>query len=703
MIAWGLLDPRFRDAEGFLDGRVCLPASLGVALIIVGAAIATPFARFAFWLSLGLVGQALALQMIDAGPAIRYQHYKPPARLFAEIHPLLLIALVAQTAFVIGGLRRRWPAIRSWTARTFKVWQLLGMGVAFSLTSAAVSREIPLYAWDLLFATFIQMVNLGNLIVMALALPGEAHGSLRATIDTLLDPPESSAAPASRGVDRLVLLAAVWVTVLAAGLNVFSYERHPHVPDEVVYLYHARSLAAGALTLPAPRVPEAFDIYLMNADGDRWYSSVPPGWPALLALGGLLGVPWLVNPLLAGLSVLLTFSFVRQIYDRRTARMAALLLSISPWHIFMGMNFLNHMPVLVGGLAGALAVMRARTTGNPAWGGLAGLAVGLVSLIRPLDGLILAGLLGLWALGLGGRRLHAAGSAAFVLGAFVAGAVVLPYNKLLTGDPIRFPIMAYTDKHFGPGANALGFGANRGLGWPLDPFPGHGPLDAVVNANLNTFSLNTELFGWSTGSLVFVFLLVFSGGTRGSDYLMLATIAAVVLAHSFYWYSGGPDFGARYWYLVLVPSVTLTARGIQHLEGASAGNAARVRLAACGLCLLTLVNYVPWRAIDKYHHYLGMRPDIRRLATERGFGKSLVLIRGKRHPDYASAAVYNPMDLTADAPVYAWDRGPAVRAQLLNAFADRPVWIVNGPSFTRRGFQVLEGPRPGSELMRRGE
>ena len=35
----------------------------------------------------------------------------------------------------------------------------------------------------------------------------------------------------------------------------------------------------------------------------------------------------------------------------------------------------------------------------------------------------------------------------------------------------------------------------------------------------------------------------------------------------FYWYSGGPDFGARYWYLILVPLVVLSVRGLQALQG----------------------------------------------------------------------------------------------------------------------------------------
>jgi hypothetical protein len=203
-------------------------------------------------------------------------------------------------------------------------------------------------------------------------------------------------------------------------------------------------------------------------------------------------------------------------------------------------------------------------------------------------------------------------------------------------------------------------------------------------------------------------MLMFLGPLRRGDWQMLAVIAAVFAVHFFYWYSGGPDFGARYWYLMLIPCVALSARGMQILEGrlehdpgGSPLDGVRIRALVLSLCALTLVNYFPWRAIDKYHHYLRMRPDIRRLAEEHHFGKSLVLIQGRRFPDYASAAIYNPIDLHADAPVYAWDKMPEIRTQVLNAYADRPVWIIAGPSITKGGFKVLEGPLPARELLAR--
>jgi len=84
-----------------------------------------------------------------------------------------------------------------------------------------------------------------------------------------------------------------------------------------------------------------------------------------------------------------------------------------------------------------------------------------------------------------------------------------------------------------------------------------------------------------------------------------------------------------------------------------------------------------------------MRPDIRSLSRECNFGRSLVLVRGASFPDYSSAAIYNPIDLQAAAPVYAWDRSPEVRAELLRLYPDRPVWTVEGPSITGAGYRVL--------------
>ncbi|NIT99565.1 MAG: hypothetical protein GWN01_01055, partial [Nitrosopumilaceae archaeon] len=179
----------------------------------------------------------------------------------------------------------------------------------------------------------------------------------------------------------------------------------------------------------------------------------------------------------------------------------------------------------------------------------------------------------------------------------VAG-VVLPYNKYLTDKATKFPIMEYTDKYYGPGSNSLGFGAEKGLGWMgIDPFPGHGIRDVAVNTVLNFFLINIELYGWSTGSLILILIVLFSKSKRVIDLWMLAFIVIIVGLHSLYWFNGGPDFGARYWFLIIIPCVILTAHGIRLLSN-KVGNSNNIAVnntyLLIGVFLLsssTLINF----------------------------------------------------------------------------------------------------------------
>ncbi len=406
LFVWASIGPGFRDVEGSITGSFCLPVSISVALIILGSTLFSRFKSSAFWFALALVGQAVTLQIIDAGPIVRYQHYKTFNRILTETHPLLMVFLVVQIVLVVAGFKRIWVDFRSWIGKRFKVWQLFAIGIVFVLSSATVSRDILTYIVELPFAAFIQIVNLGNILLMVWALPEDKLVFLSGKFERLFGQTRESCERGTGVVDRFAVLAVIWVTSLAIVLSLFAYERHPHIPDEVSYLYQAKYFSEGMISMPIPPVSDAFKLDLMTYGKNMWYSPFPPGWSAMLAVGVILGVPWLINPLLAGLNVLLAYTFIRNVYDRRTARISVLLLCVSPWYVFMAMNFMSHTFTITCSLLAALAVIRARITGRAIWGWIGGVSVGMVSLIRPLEGIIIAGLLGLWSIGLGGKRLR---------------------------------------------------------------------------------------------------------------------------------------------------------------------------------------------------------------------------------------------------------------------------------------------------------
>jgi hypothetical protein len=110
------------------------------------------------------------------------------------------------------------------------------------------------------------------------------------------------------------------------------------------------------------------------------------------------------------------------------------------------------------------------------------------------------------------------------------------------------------------------------------------------------------------------------------------------------------------------------------------------------LSLAALVVFFPWRAFDKYHYYLNMRPDLRELASAGRFGSGLVIVRGRDHPDYTSAAIYNPIDLQSAEPVFVRAPDSVTVANTVRAFRPRQVWIVDGPTVTGGAYRVAVGP-----------
>jgi hypothetical protein len=698
---WAVTSPLFRGAGGSLSGAFVLPLSLSAALALFAALGARARRTALAWAGLALVGQAAALQLVRAGPAIGYQHLQPWGALAAPANRTFAVIVLLQAVVVLIAVLRAWPALRSRVASPPAPGRLALVLMAVLLTSATLSRVPLQYAGELVLATLLELLCLLTVGLAVAAVPAEDVSVLAQRLA-----PAAAATADTDGrffrTDRFVIVAVLWAVAVTALLSLIVYQRHPHVPDEVSYLLHAKYFARGWLEMPAPPVPEAFELDLMTYEPARWYSPVPPGWPAVLALGARLGAPWLVNPLLSGVCVWLAYILLRDLYGTPRARLGTLLLAVSPWFLFLGMSFMTHQLTLAAGLAGAVAVARWRRGGALIWALPAGIAIGVLGLIRPLEGFIGAMLLGFWALAASGavaRRVLAVAVMAIV--SLATAATTLPYNKHFTGKATTFPIMAYTDAHYGPGSNALGFGSNRGLPFGgLDPFPGHGLRDVVLNTNQNLFQVNVELLGWGTGSLLLIALLLFAGRLQRADRWMLLVVLAVVGAHAFYWFSGGPDFGARYWYLILVPALALVVRGLETLGGwFSAQDGARPLLGAWLLAFCTATVFLPWRSADKYFHYRTMRPDMRQLARTHDFGRSLVLVRGRRFPDFMSSAVYNPVDLMANAPIYAWDRSAEVRRRLLDAYRDRTVWIVEGASQTGAGFRVVAGPLPATQLI----
>jgi dolichyl-phosphate-mannose-protein mannosyltransferase len=706
-IAAGAAALRLEDGSLGTAGWAWMVA--GLSLAIAGAGWRTRWQAPAGWLALALAGQACALQLIDAPPFDVYQHYHPWRAMLGRPWVFLLAASAVQTLIVVRGVRPYRESFREHAARVpvrHRMMLLAFLGFAAALGSEKVAQ----YGAELTLTAWLSIVGLLNVFLVAASLPSDAVGRTATWLGARFHPEE-----ATRWNRALPWVVAAWVLIVTGCLASLVLDRVPVIQDSVSYLFQAKYFSLGRLYLPAPPDPKAFEVSHIINDGTKWFAYGFPGWPAVLAVGVLAGAPWLVNPVLAALFVLLAHALVRRLYGWPLAHAVALLLAVSPWFLFLSASHMPHAATIVWTAIAWLALERARSTQRIWWGFASGVALAALFLTRPLEGILVGGTLGLFALGFGGSRLSVRPLAALIVACVAVSSVIFPYNARLTGDPLNTPQALFRDRTAYPGADRFGFGADVGnLGWPhLDPLPGHGPADVVINLNRNLYQTNVELFGWVFPSLLLAVLPFVLRSVHGADRLMLAVLVAVVGGHSFYWFSGGPDFGARYWYQILLPLVVFTARGAesirQRLRLTSSIAASRVPAFVAVVCVMSMVNFVPWRSLGKYHRYREMTADVQRLARDRHFGESLVFVRVEaaagsilNNTDYPSAFIFNPPSLESGGTVYAFDAGPAHRRAVMDHFPGRPIWVIGRiPTAEQRAagleassrISVIDGPR----------
>lgn len=195
------------------------------------------------------------------------------------------------------------------------------------------------------------------------------------------------------GARASLALVAVFGVVYAI-LSTTSFQRFPFSGDEYSAYLQAEIFAEGSLSVPAPAHAPLFYVDHVIFD-DRVRSKYPPGASALLALGMLVGAPWLVGPLEGALALALVRRIARTTFGDPAALLAVFIVGISPLFMFNAASFYSHAPVTLW-LTLALAALLQGGGGTPQadgrrrWFVLAGGAIGLAFLTRPFDAMVFA-------------------------------------------------------------------------------------------------------------------------------------------------------------------------------------------------------------------------------------------------------------------------------------------------------------------------
>lgn len=697
MILVALFVPLLRYEDSWLMPQAWTLVIVGLMMIIIAVTLRTRWRIFGVYFSLAMVSQWLSLLIIVAPNYGVIQHFLTWSDLIRFPNVLVLCILLGLSCLAIWKIfPYKEIFIQIW--KIFRPFQWIILLSIFAFSLVVFSRSPLVYFGEILLAGWITIL-IGIFILLAtLNIPPVGLEKIKSFLQTTFS---SEAAGRKSFPDRAFpYLVAFFVTLFSALYARNIFEGIPHLDDDIAFLFMAKYFSKGLIYLPAPPDPKAFEMFYALNDGIKWYGYGFLGWPVVLSIGVLIKAPWLVNPVLAGLTILAAHAWISRLYNSTTAHLSISLMIVSPWFLFTSASMMTHSLSLLLMILALLALERAESDKKWKWGLASGLCLAGLFLTRPLEGVMIGIVLGFRVLRIPDVPLKVKVITATAVVTILLSSIHLFYNHTLTGSYLTFPMAKYFDVTFYPGAQRLGFGPDVGnVGWDyIDPLPGHGPMDILVNGNQNAFLINFETFGWGFGSLFFVLVFLISRQWNRSDKFLLTIILVIVAGNSFYFFSGGPDYGARYWYLMFIPLVVLTIRGAAYLgerwmqRGGSDKTFLRIGLFVAIASSLVMITFLPWRSMIKYHHYRDIRADIAHLAQENDFDNGLIFIQEKDESDYPSAFVFNPPTLNDPGPIYARDLGLADRQELIKKFPGRKVWVIAGPSKLGGPFSIISRP-----------
>ncbi|MGB3479175.1 MAG: glycosyltransferase family 39 protein [bacterium] len=353
-------------------------------------------------------------------------------------------------------------------------------------------------------------------------------------------------------VNQRIFLFIVFIVPFLATLLIsdFVFDQIPHVQDSIAQVFQAKIFASGKLYATSHPLKEFFE-YTHIINNGKWYSQYSPGHAFFLMIGVLLGIPWIINPLLGALSVLIVFFLGKEIYDKKTGRLAAIFTILSPFFLFMSSEFMAHSSAMFTIALFALFFVKTIKKRKLLYACIAGTALGFCALIRFYTAFALCIPFLVYGVILTFKKpkQHISLFASTTLFALIFIALLLIYNYITNGHPFKF---GYTVL-YGPG-HGLGFGKGT-WGTP------HTFLRGLTNFWGSIKALNLHLFGWPYISLLPVVILLISRKMRRWDYIFFLSFICLGIAYIFYWYHD-LCFGPRFLYEALPFVIILSARAI---------------------------------------------------------------------------------------------------------------------------------------------
>ena len=474
--------------------------------------------------------------------------------------------------------------------------------------------------------------------------------------------------------------------LVCASISWHLFDGVPGFMDSCSYMFQARLFAHGMLSAPLPPEPQFFEA-MHTILSDKWYTVYPPGYPAILALGVILNMSWLVNPFFGALTIVCIYLLAKELYGDGIAKLSAVLALASTFFLFMSSEFASHTSTLFFLTLAFLSFVWMVKKKRPLLSAfVCGICLGIALLCRPYTTFWICVPMGIAAIVI--RRelslrhiLIGAIPILFTCLAFFA------YNYATTGHPLLFGYIAMHGKDHYPGFHQEPWS---------DRFHTVTQGFKYVFEDLN--ALNYYLFEWPIPALLFICIFLTYGKKSFWEWLLVGWIGALLVGHFFYFFNQ-LDFGPRFVYESLPALILLTSKGLslsvqflttqwKTLSDAHARNIFCLMLV--GLFLFAFFFNVP--STVKLYQYYGTDVTIKKYLDKNDVEQALVFVKGGR-----AYQVHYPLNAPFAKPhIYAKDRG-SENKKLAEKFPGYRYFIANKEKVEEVSIDELQQTEPKSK------
>lgn len=382
----------------------------------------------------------------------------------------------------------------------------------------------------------------------------------------------------------------------------FSLEKFANSSDEYVYLYQAETMSKGKLWEKAHPLSDFFHFnHIAQKDGIQ-VGRFPPGWPAILAGAIASGIPpYLVNPILGLLSLILFYFLILKVSGSRVALWSLPALSLSSFYIFNSASFFSHSSCLLCTVLFVLGVYLYREKEKFGYLVLAGFALGVMMTIRYYTALLI--FVPFFFVLFYHYRLRAITIFFWMgLGASPCMAAGFWYNYSITGNPfLPVTMWAYQDE-------SLGF------------VKGH----TVVKGIEHIVRWLLMFVYWCSPAILALYFFFLAKKLRSATGRLMNPedyfFALLLIGYFFYYEVGGNQYGPRFFFEALPFMILLVVRKIIQSR-------ARWAMALFFAGMIYGIVKIPF-IVSREHRVVRERNDLFDQVKARGITNAVIFISG---------------------------------------------------------------------------